>query len=59
MFQPEVSVDIVKKKKISRKQDLTFHANCLRRQFARNVESCFLGKKSSAQLAQSVVKING
>ena len=28
-----------------RKQDLTFHANCLlRRQFAWNVKSCFLGK---------------
>ena len=28
-----------------RKQDLTFHANCLlRRQFACNVKSCFLGK---------------
>ena len=29
----------------ARKQDLTFHANCLlRRQFACNVKSCFLGK---------------
>ena len=28
-----------------RKQDLTFHANCLlRRQYAWNVKSCFLGK---------------
>ena len=30
---------------IPRKQDLIFHANCLlRRQFAWNVKSCFLGK---------------
>ena len=30
---------------LPRKQDLTFHANCLlRRQFAWNVKSCFLGK---------------
>ena len=29
----------------SRKQDLTFHANCLHwRQFAWNVKSCFIGK---------------
>ena len=37
-----------------RKQDLTFHANCLlRRQFAWNVKSCFLGK--IRKIFQSVV----
>ena len=30
---------------LPRKQDMTFHANCLlRRQFAWNVKSCILGK---------------
>ena len=28
-----------------RKQDLTFHANCLQRQFAWKVKTCFLGEK--------------
>ena len=48
-----------------RKQNLTFHANCLQwRQFAWNVKFCYLGKirkniisLSSAELAKRVVKV--
>ena len=43
-----------------RKQDLTFHANCL--QIACNIKSCFLGKISSiwssAEFAQTVVNVD-
>ena len=46
---------------ISRKQALTFHANCfLRRQFACDVKACFWRKNKkiqSAEFAQRVVKI--
>ena len=48
-----------------RKQDMTFHANCLHwRQFAWNVKSCFLGKirkrspvMSPAESAKRVLKV--
>ena len=42
----------------SRKQDLTFHTNCLqRRQFAWNVKTCFMGKMKKNSSIYGLLKI--